>query len=69
MPIFMVTAKTETIDKVRGLGLGADDYITKTFDPAEPVARVQSHIKRFKRLTSKAYDNKEEQCLHCLNTS
>lgn len=36
-PILMVTAKTETIDKIRGLGLGADDYITKPFDPAELV--------------------------------
>lgn len=50
-PILMVTAKTETIDKVRGLGLGADDYITKPFDPAELVARVGSHLARFQRLT------------------
>ena len=50
IPILMVTAKTETIDKVRGLGLGADDYIAKPFDPAELVARVQSHLKRYARL-------------------
>lgn len=50
-PILMVTAKTETIDKIRGLGLGADDYITKPFDPAELIARVQAHLKRFERLT------------------
>lgn len=52
MPILMVTAKTESIDKIRGLGLGADDYIAKPFDPAELVARVKSHISRYKRLTS-----------------
>ena len=50
IPILMVTAKTETIDKVRGLGLGADDYIAKPFDPAELVARVQSHLRRYERL-------------------
>ena len=51
IPILMVTAKTETIDKIRGLGLGADDYIAKPFDPAELVARVQSHLRRYDRLT------------------
>lgn len=56
----MVTAKTETIDKIRGLGLGADDYIAKPFDPAELVARVQSHLKRFQRLTSAGKGQNEE---------
>ena len=42
IPILMVTAKQESIDKIRGLGLGADDYIVKPFDPAELVARVKS---------------------------
>jgi DNA-binding response OmpR family regulator len=51
VPILMVTARTEDIDKVRGLGLGADDYITKPFSPTELVARVKSHIARFRRLT------------------
>lgn len=51
IPILMVTAKTESIDKIRGLGLGADDYIAKPFDPAELVARVKSHLSRFQRLT------------------
>ena len=63
MPILMVTAKAETIDKVRGLGLGADDYVTKPFDPAELVARVQSHIKRFKRLNGIANDSKSTNSL------
>ena len=47
----MVTARTESIDKVLGLGLGADDYISKPFDPAELVARVKSHLNRYERLT------------------
>jgi DNA-binding response OmpR family regulator len=46
----MVTARIEDIDKVRGLGLGADDYIAKPFSPAELVARVKAHINRYKRL-------------------
>ena len=51
VPILMVTARTESVDKVRGLGLGADDYIAKPFDPAELVARVKSHLNRYHRLT------------------
>jgi len=50
IPILMVTAKMESFDKVRGLGFGADDYITKPFDPAELVARVKSHLARYERL-------------------
>jgi DNA-binding response OmpR family regulator len=51
IPILMVTARTEDVEKVRGLGLGADDYITKPFSLAELVARVKSHIARYNRLT------------------
>ncbi|MDR1286078.1 MAG: response regulator transcription factor, partial [Treponema sp.] len=50
IPIVMVTARIEDIDKIRGLGLGADDYISKPFSPAELVARVKTHISRYKRL-------------------
>ena len=50
LPIIMVTAKKEDIDKIRGLGLGADDYIVKPFSPAELVARVKSHIQIHKLL-------------------
>ena len=50
IPIIMVTAKKEDIDKIRGLGLGADDYIVKPFSPAELVARVKSHIQIHKLL-------------------
>lgn len=52
IPILIVTAKKESIDKIRGLGLGADDYIVKPFDPSELVARVNAHLSRFHRLTS-----------------
>lgn len=51
IPILMVTARVETVDVIRGLGLGADDYITKPFDPSQLVARVRSHLKRYHRLT------------------
>ena len=50
VPILMVTAKVASIDKVRGLGIGADDYIVKPFDPAELVARVKAHIARYERI-------------------
>ena len=51
-PIIMVSAKSEDIDKIRGLGLGADDYMTKPFSPGELVARVKAHIERYQRLTA-----------------
>ena len=49
-PILMVSARKDDIDKIRGLGLGADDYITKPFSPSELVARVKAHIARYERL-------------------
>ena len=54
IPILVVSAKTEDIDKIRGLDLGADDYLTKPFSPAELVARVKSHINRYERLKGRA---------------
>ena len=50
IPILMVSAKKDDIDKIRGLGLGADDYITKPFSPSELVARVKAHMSRYSRL-------------------
>ena len=50
IPILMVSAKKEDIDKVKGLGLGADDYMTKPFSPSELVARVKAHVSRYERL-------------------
>lgn len=53
IPVLMVSAKKEEIDKIKGLTLGADDYITKPFSPGELVARVKSHIQNYERLKSK----------------
>ena len=50
VPILMVSAKKDDIDKIRGLGLGADDYMTKPFSPSELVARVKAHLARYNRL-------------------
>ena len=51
-PVIMVSAKKDDIDKIRGLGLGADDYMTKPFSPSELVARVKAHMARYQRLTT-----------------
>ena len=51
-PIIMVSAKKDDIDKIRGLGLGADDYMTKPFSPSEMVARVKAHLARYERLVN-----------------
>lgn len=61
IPILMVTARTESIDKIRGFGLGADDYIAKPFDPAELVARVNANLRQYERLTKKNITNTEEE--------
>ncbi len=50
IPVIVVSAKSEDIDKIRGLEYGADDYLTKPFSPGELVARIKSHIKRYERL-------------------
>ncbi|WP_346355836.1 response regulator transcription factor [Azotosporobacter soli] len=50
VPILIVSARSDDIDKIRGLDFGADDYLTKPFSPAELVARIKSHIKRYERL-------------------
>ena len=52
LPIIMVSAKKDDIDKIRGLGLGADDYMTKPFSPSELVARVKAHLARYERLVN-----------------
>ncbi|MEH7115458.1 response regulator transcription factor [Neobacillus niacini] len=62
IPIIMVTAKKEEIDKIRGLGLGADDYLVKPFSPNEMVARVKAHISRYERLSMK--QNTESQGIY-----
>ena len=55
-PIIMVSAKKDDIDKTRGLGLGADDYMTKPFSPSELVARVKAHMARYERLVGSAVE-------------
>ena len=57
IPIIMVSAKKEDIDKMRGLGVGADDYMTKPFSPSELVARVKAHLARYDRLVSNSKNN------------
>lgn len=59
IPILMVTARTESIDKIRGLGLGADDYIAKPFDPAELVARVHANLRQYERVSRKSAKDDE----------
>jgi len=60
-PILLLTAKSESSDKVLGLNVGADDYITKPFDPAEVLARVRSHLRRYTRLGAQP-DSGAEGC-------
>lgn len=59
IPILMVTARREDIDIVRGLGIGADDYMTKPFKPAELVARVKAHLSRYDRLKGRGQATNE----------
>lgn len=60
IPIIMVSAKTEDIDKVRGLGIGANDYVTKPFSPSELVARVKAQLERYKKLVGHCTQMKNE---------
>ena len=60
IPIMMVSAKKEDIDKIRGLGLGANDYMTKPFSPSELVARVKAHLERYKKLVGSAMKEENE---------
>ncbi len=60
-PILMVTAKIANIDKIRGLNIGADDYIVKPFDPAELVARVKAHINRYDRIKGSVIDPSDKK--------
>lgn len=58
IPLIMVTAKKSDVDKIKGFGLGLDDYLTKPFSPHELVARVKAHINRYQRLSKKDKDEK-----------
>ena len=59
VPILMVSAKKDDIDKIRGLGMGADDYMTKPFSPSELVARVKAHMARYDRLVGSSPKNSD----------
>lgn len=60
-PILMISARKDDIDKIRGLGLGADDYLTKPFSPNEMVARVKAHISRFEKLSGSGRLHKQKE--------
>lgn len=64
LPILMVSARHEDIDKIRALGLGADDYVIKPFSPSELVARVKAHLARYERLTGSVTANKVKSIQH-----
>ena len=59
VPIIILSAKSEDVDKILGLNIGADDYITKPFNPLELVARVKSHIRRYTKLGTMAMENSD----------
>lgn len=65
VPIIMVTAKREDVDKIKGLGLGADDYIVKPFSPSELVARIKAHISIHERLLQHARENDHKNTILC----
>lgn len=61
VPILFLSARKEDSDKIRGLGLGADDYITKPFSPGELAARIKAHIRRYDSLTKKLKDSRKNK--------
>lgn len=61
-PIVMLTAKVEDMDKIKGLTMGADDYITKPFNPLELVARVRTQLRRYKRYNSAEKEILKDEC-------
>ena len=65
-PILMVSAKKDDIDKIRGLGLGADDYVTKPFTPLELMARVNSQLRRYTKFNNKSQEKKENDRIHSI---
>ncbi len=67
IPILMVTARTESVDKIMGFGLGADDYIAKPFDPAELVARVNANLRQYERVLNKIPEEKINFLTESLN--
>ena len=64
IPVIFLSAKSEEIDKIIGLNIGADDYVTKPFTPMELLARINSQLRRYKRFMERLAVNKENSRLH-----
>ena len=63
-PVIMLSAKSEEVDKIMGLNIGADDYVTKPFTPMELLARVNSQLRRYRMFAEKLRDREENQNIH-----
>ena len=65
-PVIMLSAKSEEVDKIMGLNIGADDYVTKPFTPMELLARVNSQLRRYRMFAEKLRDREENQNIHVI---
>lgn len=65
-PIIMLSAKSEEVDKITGLNIGADDYVTKPFTPMELLARVNSQLRRYRRFAEKLNQKEENKSIHVI---
>ncbi len=65
-PVILLSAKSEEVDKILGLNMGADDYVTKPFTPMELLARVNSQLRRYRRFLEKLGDTKKESNIHTI---
>ena len=65
-PVIFLSAKSEEVDKIMGLNMGADDYVTKPFTPMELLARVNSHLRRYRRFMEKLGDKEENSRIHTI---
>lgn len=63
-PVIFLSAKSEEVDKIMGLNMGADDYVTKPFTPMELLARVNSQLRRYRRFMEKLGDKEENSRIH-----
>ena len=65
-PVIFLSAKSEEVDKIMGLNMGADDYVTKPFTPMELLARVNSQLRRYRRFMEKRGDKEENSRIHTI---
>ena len=65
-PVIMLSAKSEEVDKIMGLNMGADDYVTKPFTPLELLARVNSHLRRYSKYLSAVNDDKDKEHIYTI---